>query len=1388
MVNNLKIKKYWIATLCMVFCSLSSFAQELSDATIGFDVMRTTVSLREHGVKDKDIESGISMMRDMQKRQYLEIKKTENEVIQNLKLSVNASTNKSLAITEVSQSEKDALFALYNSTGGANWKNKTGWDFSTPVTSWEPTTQTGWFGITVINGTIQAINLQNNNLTGVIPQEIGQLVNLTILSLGTNKLAGIIPAEIGLLTKLNSLSISGNLLTGIPVELNQLSNLAYLYLNSNKLSGNFPNQILNLTKLNTLYLDMNQFSGNVPPQIGQLINLTFLNLNLNQFTGNIPTTISQLTKLTTLTMRNNQLDGSLPIQLGQLINLRELYFDVNNLSGSIPVELSQLVNLEILNLGTNKYLTGTIPYQLGQLSKLRYLILFNNHISGSIPKEIGLLSNLENLLLNNNLLTGSITKEIFNLPKLKLLYLDNNQLNGNIPNEIGQLTNVQEIQFQNNQLTGSIPSEIGLLSNLSKLLLSFNQLTGNIPNQMDNLSRLTALLIDNNQLEGVIPNLNIPSLRTFQFNNNKFRFVDFATQYSSFKSRLNFFQYAPQAKIDNEETINSLSGKQVTLTMVKDDRFTANDTYQWYKGVSPNGIAISGATTRQYTISNTATSNTGDYYCLSKHPQITDSYNGYMGAIRNLILERNPIHLIISNCPPTEGSITSTTDKFHTNAESSFAFESTATRLTYEWSVTPANGTATSNTLNSYTHTFTEAGDYEVKLVATDANGCSTTFTKTVKVEDRYCANEPVDFAFNTTESNLTYNWTSTDSLGRIVHRETNATGLYTFTPQVAGEYVIELVASSATSCKTLFSKNIIIDDCVPYISCTKDNPLSPEIHRLFINLIGKLASTPTGTDVNIYAHKEIAAVAPYTADLRAKIYNFTNTNEAVSFSFSATAAENEIYIPKSASGSITAINLEKYKDALTSTIVATSYTSGTINKSDGHVRNIDFCPKELSCVSHIALVVDESGSLDASEINKIKKQLKLFVAQQAFTNDDIGSNIHVSITGMSDSDANTRTDFIAPIKMTAGNVGMFNAWIDKLGKRYGETGVSQASDYWKSGLDGALAYTMKPTFVLMITDGAQTASVQGLKETLAKFDNNNKTVTVPKLPHLYVVGIENGNYVDRDSYTTKLSRDEDPNYNPTLATNNSLTAKTTPLLTKSLQYLLGLSSTEFPVSDINQFNIGTYYGHSNFDLLASDETYFADKVVTGHFACGVPAVKDFCDDCFSFKPEPGKEYILSAWVKEESVEQVKNFTNPLIKLVFYNNKEALDIEAQKIAELPIKATGDIIDGWQRVVQKFKIPTNTITIGIELENLSPSIPVYFDDIRIHPLQGSVKSFVYDPETFKLMSELDENNYSTFYEYDNEGGLVRVKKETAKGVKTIQETRSGNVISSTTTNP
>lgn len=164
----------------------------------------------------------------------------------------------------------------------------------------------------------------------------------------------------------------------------------------------------------------------------------------------------------------------------------------------------------------------------------------------------------------------------------------------------------------------------------------------------------------------------------------------------------------------------------------------------------------------------------------------------------------------------------------------------------------------------------------------------------------------------------------------------------------------------------------------------------------------------------------------------------------------------------------------------------------------------------------------------------------------------------------------------------------------------------------------------------------------------------------------------------------------------------------------------------------------------------------------------------DACDDCYSFKPKPDTQYVISAWVKEETPNQVKTYENTSIKIKYLNSEEVT------ISEQLFWPKGRIIEGWQRIYKEFIIPENTVTVELVLQNRN-TIPTYFDDIRIHPFNGNMKSFVYDPITQRLMAELDENNYSTFYEYDNEGGLIRVKKETQKGVYTIQETRSKSSI-------
>jgi hypothetical protein len=88
----------------------------------------------------------------------------------------------------------------------------------------------------------------------------------------------------------------------------------------------------------------------------------------------------------------------------------------------------------------------------------------------------------------------------------------------------------------------------------------------------------------------------------------------------------------------------------------------------------------------------------------------------------------------------------------------------------------------------------------------------------------------------------------------------------------------------------------------------------------------------------------------------------------------------------------------------------------------------------------------------------------------------------------------------------------------------------------------------------------------------------------------------------------------------------------------------------------------------------------------------------------------------------------------------------------------------------------FELPSNVKSIKIRLMS-EETAAVWFDDIRVHTYDGNMKSYVYDSRLLKLRAELDENNYATFYEYDQEGSLIRVKKETVKGIVTLKEVRN-----------
>lgn len=162
------------------------------------------------------------------------------------------------------------------------------------------------------------------------------------------------------------------------------------------------------------------------------------------------------------------------------------------------------------------------------------------------------------------------------------------------------------------------------------------------------------------------------------------------------------------------------------------------------------------------------------------------------------------------------------------------------------------------------------------------------------------------------------------------------------------------------------------------------------------------------------------------------------------------------------------------------------------------------------------------------------------------------------------------------------------------------------------------------------------------------------------------------------------------------------------------------------------------------------------------------------CNDCIeSFAPLPGKKYVMSAWVKQsyKPATGLTTYTEPSITLTYTGASGTTHT---------LTPSGPIIDGWQKIEQEFTIPATATEMHLTL-NGSDTVghEVYYDDVRVFPFDGDMKSFVYDPSSQKLMAEMDENNYATYYEYDDEGKLRRVKKETERGVLTIKEAGNNN---------
>ncbi|XP_044464426.1 receptor-like protein EIX1 [Mangifera indica] len=340
-----------------------------------------------------------------------------------------------------------------------------------------------------------------NNLSGQLPFIS---FNVLLLDLSNNYISGSIKyflcSRMNKSKQMKILSLENNLLSGeLPDCWMHWKNLTVLKLNNNKFIGSLPSSMGSLSSLQSLHLRNNCFSGIIPVSFRGLTQLITLDLGENNFFGKVPRWIGErFSSLMILNLRSNKFHGHLPMKLCCLSSLQVLDLADNNLDGSIPKcinDFSAMVTIYHSPSFTIRYYAS--HYQVA--GTLEDAIVA---VKGKLMEYNTILYLVRNIDLSNNKFTGEIPVEVTELKGLQSLNLSHNFLTGKIPENIGEMKSLESIDFSVNQLRGNIPESMSSLNFLGNLNLSNNHLTGKIPSGTQ-LQTFDASSFINNELCGL---------------------------------------------------------------------------------------------------------------------------------------------------------------------------------------------------------------------------------------------------------------------------------------------------------------------------------------------------------------------------------------------------------------------------------------------------------------------------------------------------------------------------------------------------------------------------------------------------------------------------------------------------------------------------------------------------------------------------------------------------------------------------------------------------------------------------------------------------------------------------------------------------------------------
>ncbi|KAF8035270.1 hypothetical protein BT93_C1329 [Corymbia citriodora subsp. variegata] len=219
------------------------------------------------------------------------------------------------------------------------------------------------------------IQLKKLNLTGIFPDEFGNLTYLTEIDITRNYINGSLPATLTRIP-LTILSALGNRISGIPKEIGNISTLEEFVLEDNLLGGALEPNIGNLSRLRRLRIsDLNGPSSNFPDLQG--MNMRYLILRNCLLTGSIPGYIGEWTNLYILDLSANRLSGQVPDTMGPALNY--MFLTNNSLTGAAPNWVT--TSKKFLDLSYNNF-TGSFPTSCQQ-SEVTLVSSYTSHQDNS---------------------------------------------------------------------------------------------------------------------------------------------------------------------------------------------------------------------------------------------------------------------------------------------------------------------------------------------------------------------------------------------------------------------------------------------------------------------------------------------------------------------------------------------------------------------------------------------------------------------------------------------------------------------------------------------------------------------------------------------------------------------------------------------------------------------------------------------------------------------------------------------------------------------------------------------------------------------------------------------------------------------------------------------